>query len=207
MQVTLVNRGADPVIIDLLGDIKDEVYKIDLAAADGLAGVPGSVAYMTAEVEEHLHSQEWWFGISTDQSGDNWAADRLVPFQAISGNGDYGGDANDEAKVIGADDTPVGAGMTLFDMHRILIDAVSQGTVYKLRVVWGDGTMSEAILAGQYSESQFLFDSVNPQLSAGIPVDIRLPRLDVGTKVWVQCKNATDNATIDFYVGLHEYEG
>jgi hypothetical protein len=35
-----------------------------------------------------------------------------------------------------------------------------------------------------------------------------MPRGTCGTtKVWVQAWNATDNATIDFLVGLHEYEG
>ena len=40
----------------------------------------------------------------------------------------------------------------------------------------------------------------------GVPVSLRMPRLDSGVdKVWVQAKNATNDATIDFFVGVHEY--
>ena len=47
----------------------------------------------------------------------------------------------------------------------------------------------------------------NPQTGAGAPIDVRMPRIACGSKVWVQAKNATDNATIDFFCGGHEYPG
>ena len=38
--------------------------------------------------------------------------------------------------------------------------------------------------------------------------EVMMPRGTCGvTKVWFQAWNASDNATIDFLVGLHEYEG
>lgn len=157
------------------------------------------------EAEHHLHSPGYWFGKSADQSGSDWAADTLTSFQAISGNGVYGADANDEAKILGSSDTPFLTGSQKFDLHRILVKGVSAGTPYKLRIVWGTGTMAAAITALQYAETMVQFDSANPQLSAGIPIEIQMPRLAVGTQVWIQAKNATDNATIDFFIGLHEY--
>jgi hypothetical protein len=157
------------------------------------------------EVEEHIHTRERWFGKSADQSGNDWALDGLTPYQAISGNNAYGSDADDEAKVLGTDDTPVITGMTVFDLHRVLVVHVSQDSVYKMRFVYGTGTMAAAISAGQTSEIMVKFDAANPQQSAGIPFEVKMPRLAVDTKVWCQAWNATDDATVDFFIGLHEY--
>lgn len=156
--------------------------------------------------QQHIHSREYWYGKSGDQSGNDWGDETsLTPYRAISGNGDFGGDANDEAKVLGTDDTPIQTGGQRVDAHRILIVDVSVDTEYRLRVVWGTGTMADAITANQVSVVMVKFDSTNPQLSAGVPVDIRMPGFDNGSKVWIQAMNATNNATIDFYVGVHEY--
>lgn len=160
----------------------------------------------TKDTEHHLHTRERWFGKSADQSGNNWGADTLTPFRCISGNGVYGTDTDDEAKLIGSDDTPIVAGKTQFDFHRMLVVGVSVDTEFKLRLIWGTGTMADAITADQYSENMVKFDSLNPQLSAGIPIDVLMDKISSGMKVWAQCKNATNNATLDFYIGLHEYD-
>jgi len=182
--------------------------KIDSAPTDGLVGVEGSLAYRIHEIEKHFHSRGRWLGKLGTQTATAWADDTLTPYQAISGNDDYGGDVNDEALVVGTDDAPQITGMVKFDLHKVLITAVSVDTVYKLRIVYGSGTMAAAIIAGQYSEFMVKFDSSNPQQSAGIPFHVQMPRLTSGTdKVWIQAWNATDNATVDFFVGIHEYEG
>ena len=173
---------------------------------DAMQIVLDAIQDEVTEIEHHIHNKERWFGQSGDQSGNDWAADNLVPLDVISGNNAYGSDADDEAKVLGTADTPVIAGMTMFDFHRVLIVGVSQDSVYKMRIVWGTGTMADAITAGQTSEFMIKFDALNPQQSAGIPFDVRMPRLAVGTKVWIQAWNATDNATASFFIGLHEYE-
>lgn len=156
------------------------------------------------EIERHFHSPEVWFGISADQSGNNWAADTLNAYTCISGNGDYGADADDEALVIGSDDTPTAAGFVEFDVREILIVGVSANTAYKLRISWGTGTLAAAILAGNCSEFMLKFDTVG-NVDAAFPHRLQMPQLDSGIKVWIQCKNATDNATVDFFVGIHEY--
>ncbi|MCK5610257.1 hypothetical protein KAR91_50760 [Candidatus Pacearchaeota archaeon] len=142
------------------------------------------------------------------QDGTDWADDVLTPFVAISGNDAYGTDASDEAQVLGTADTPVVSGMVHFDLHRLLITDVGDSTPYKLRVVYGTGTQADAVTADQYTEVMIQFDAANPQLSAGIPVEVELPPGTAGsTKVWIDAWNATDNSEIDFLVGLHEYEG
>jgi len=130
----------------------------------------------------------------------------LTPFTAISGNNTYGVDADDEALVLGTSDTPLIAGMTRFDLHRIFIVDVSSDTPWKLRIIHGSGTMADAIAAGDYTEAVVMSDITNPQQSSGVPVELIMPRGVCGSdKVWIQAWNGTNNATIDFLIGLHEY--
>ena len=149
----------------------------------------------------HQHSFERWMGISANQSGNDWCLiEGLAPFQAISGSAAFGSDTSDEAKVIGTEDTPHILGRTNFDVHHILITAGSVATDCILRVIWGSGTMAEAISEGQFTNSMV------QEAKKGLPIEIHMPVLDAGIdKVWVQVKTATDNATIDFFVGVHEY--
>lgn len=158
----------------------------------------------TVHHDEHFHNRERWFGISGDQSGNDWAVEAgLTPFQAISGNGDFGGDPNDEAKVLGTDDTPAITNKKFFDLHRILVLTSSAATAYILRIVYGTGTMADAESAGQYTDVVFIRES---GVGRGAPISVMMPKLAVDNKVWIRAKNATDNATIDFLVGLHEYD-
>jgi hypothetical protein len=188
--------------------VNKDVNKVDSLRTDGLSGQANSLAYRVHEIEKHFHGRECWRGKKAAQTATDWADDTLSPFRAISGADDWGGDADDEAQVFGTDDTPFIAGNPKFDIHRILIVATSVDTHWKLRFVWGTGTMAAAIAANQFSCFMLKFDSANPQQSAGIPVDVMMPRLNSGVdKVWLQAWNATDNATIDFLVGTHEYEG
>lgn len=180
-----------------------------------IAGLSGGIAVIdtnvdstlaeTEIIEIHIHSRERWFGKLAVQTATDWAENNLSPYRAISGNNTYGSDANDEAQVLGTADTPIFVGSTRYDMHRIFVVAASSDTVYKLRFVYGSGTMADAITAGQYSTTMIKIDPA-VQSSPSVAHEIQLPRGTCGaTKVWVQAWNATDNATIDFFVGVHEY--
>ena len=154
------------------------------------------------EIEHHLHNRERWFGISADQSGNDWGIEAgLTPYRAISGAGVFGADADDEAKVLGTDDTPAIADMTMFDPHRIMVTASSKATDWVLRLVYGSGTMAASEGLGQYS------DMMVQEAKKGSPIDVIMPRTTCADcKTWIRAKNVTDNATIDFFVGIHEYE-
>ena len=190
------------------------VSKIDNQKCDGLLGTSNSLCYRTHEIEKHFHSRERWLSISADQSGTDWnesVSDSGVPdvFTAISGNDDYGSDANDEAKVIGTGDT-CGTGLTTytkFDLHEIIVEDASATSTYVLRIVYGTGTMADAISAGQYTETMFKRDTGAGE-AHGTPLPFNMPRGTWGTtKIWIQAKNTTDNADVDFYVGIHCYAG
>lgn len=186
----------------------DNIKKIDSLATDGLAGVSNSLAYRVHEIEKHFHSFERWLGKSADQSGNDWALeDSLTEFQAVSGTGAYGADADDEAKVIGTDDAALETGGVKFDLHRIFFKELSNDTPFIIRVVWGIGTMADAITAGQYTTAMAQNNPAGNK-AGGSPINIMMPRKTWGTdKIWVQAKNATNNATVDFFVGVHEYIG
>ena len=154
------------------------------------------------QTERHLHNRERWFSIAAPQTATDWGEQAsLAPYRAISGNGVFGVDANDEAQVLGADDTPAIAGMFTFDCHRLLITAASTATDWVLRLIYGSGTMADAETDGQYT------DVMGQEAKKGFPIEVIMPRCNCGThKLWVRAENATDNATIDFFVGIHEYE-
>jgi len=180
--------------------------QMDDLATNGLSGVVDSLAYRIETVEQHFHHRELWRGIKAVPTGTAWADDLLTPFRAISGSNTYGGDADDEALVLGTDDTPVESGHTKFDLHRLLIVALSTDTPWKIRVIWGTGTMGDAITAEQFTEIM-VQNNPNGAKAGGFPIDIMMPRLNSGAdQVWAQAWNATDNATCDFLVGFHEYE-
>jgi hypothetical protein len=128
-------------------------------------------------------------------------------YRAISGNGVYGADANDEAKLLGADDSIPIPGMIYGDIDEILIIANSSSTVYLCRLIHGTGTLEDAVIANQCTEFPYLRGNAdNVRKVMNIP-SMKIPLISGGlcTKVWVQCMNATDNATFDFVIGIHGY--
>ncbi len=167
-------------------------------------GVISTAAKTEAEItESHFHNREYWFGKLAIQTATQWAERAgLTPFVAISGAGNFGSDLNDEAQVIGSSDTPVRVGSLSFDFRRISFVDVSNATPWVLRIIHGTGTMGDAETAGQYSEIV-----AHQQTAAGQnkAQDLITERVLVGEKIWVRAKNGTNNATIQFLVGVHEY--
>jgi hypothetical protein len=172
---------------------------------------------MEAEyTEDHFHNKVRWYTKKTAQSATAWASPfegNLANFwRVISGNSVWGVDGShdptnppsDEAYLFGTADTltELGTGLTFGDFDKILIVANSSSTVYLVRFIWGTGTMGDAITAKQYTEAVFLRatgDSVRKVY------DMKMPKVEVNDKLWAQCANATDNATLDFILGVHAY--
>ncbi len=188
--------------------LPDETSKIDKKAIDGLTGVTDSLSYGIETLRNHNHSLERWFGISADQSGTDWALeDTTNNYRAISGAGVYGADANDEAKVIGTGDGPLVTGGVQFDLHRIFFLALSTDTIWTIRVIWDVTSMANGISNDRFS-TVMLMNNPSGNKASGLPAALQVPQLTWGTDmVWIQAKNATDNATADFYIGVHEYTG
>ena len=165
--------------------------------ATALASIAGEVT----EINDSIHAPVRWLGIAAPQTATNWGeVEGLTPYRAISGLGVFGADANDEALVIGTDDTPFIAGRTHFDVHRILVSAASNANPFVLRIIYGTGTIGDAQTANQYTD--FMLSDARK----GLSVPIHMPEGASGvTKLWVRAKNAADNATVDFFIGAHTH--
>jgi hypothetical protein len=177
------------------------------AFADGPFDTPTllkTVEQDTYETKNHIHGKEIWFGRHATQEDNVWALrDTLGLYRGISGANTWGVDAADTVKVIGSSDTPVQAGKKYFDMHKIFISASSQTDLWKIRFVWSTTNFAAGLAAGNISETVVTVNSAAARFS---PVQIMMPHLAAGTKVWAQVWNDTDNATLDFLVGIHEYD-
>jgi hypothetical protein len=175
-----------------------------MQAVNGVAVVEPIVEY----TEYHLHHKTRWFTKKTSQTETEWCSPlegNIANFyRAISESGAFGTNATDTAKLFGSADIPI-PGMTYGDFDEILVIANSSTTVYLCRIIWGTGTVAEAVAAGQYTEFPFLrgnADNVRKVMKVSCEkIPITIGGLDV--KVWLQCANASDDATFDFVIGIH----
>jgi hypothetical protein len=177
--------------------------KIDNKAVDGLTGVYNSLAYRVAEIERHFHSAGRWFGKATTASGEDHVADRIG-----SNNGAFQIDAGDNAwgawvQILGATDTPADTGKVYFDPHEIVITAAERTALYYIQIGRG-ASGAAALTAGTYTE--LALDLTDR--GGGAIVDVQTGRAPAGSKLWARCMCPGQNtATLDFVMGLHEYEG
>lgn len=165
-----------------------------------------NIEFEVGEIEHHLHNYERWFGISADQSGDNWALETgLTPYIVTSGDAVFGV----AIKLLGPDDTPEQSGKTVFDLHRILVSDLSVNTIYYLRIIEdvdGDNDADIAEGKGYYTDTPAITVDTNTNRAGGFPVDVLDKRLMDGLRAWAKVKNVTNNSTFSFYIGIHEYD-
>ena len=185
--------------------IKDQTDRIDNLTTLGLSGTHDSLAYRTGEIERHFHSYERWFeeaGTPTathkaDRIGTVGAADA---FQIDAGNDTWGS----WVQILGSEDTPAVAGNLHYDFHRLAITATERNDTYYLQIGFGESGAA-ALAANSYTAA--IFKPVSNQIDSA-PVTVQSRRQDAGTLAWARCMCPGQNtATIDFYFGLHEYEG
>lgn len=181
-----------------------ELNKIDRAASLGLAGTADSLGYRIGEIERHFHHWERWLGKAVTPSGETHVADKLgvgvLAFQIDAGNNDWGA----WTQILGSADTPVIAGSVKFDFHRLMITATERSAYSFIQFAFGD-VAATAFAAGNYSSIIFAPAGV---VGEQAPLDIQTRRIASGTKVWARTLCPGQNtATIDFYFGVHEYEG
>lgn len=177
---------------------------IDSATTQGLAGVSNSLAYRVHEIERHFHSYERWLELAAVPAAETHRADPAGSgagvFQIDAGNDDWGS----WLQILGSSDTPIGTGNTHFDLHRILITATERNAIYVVQIGFA-ATGAASLTADTYVEAVFI--PASNAVDSG-PVEIQSRRIAGGTKAWARCIcPGQDTATLDFMIGLHEYEG
>ena len=179
-----------------------ELTKIDSAAIDGLTGVEDSLSYEVAEIARHFHNRgRFWGAVAAPDETNAIEVNVSRPFVAASGNNTWGL----AIPICGTDDDPIDGLGTKHDPHLLLVTDTEEATPYRIRIIYGTGTSAAAISAGQWSETMFI-TSTGP-FSSGLPVEILMRRVDVGSKLWIQVWNATNSSEVDFFWGTHPYEG
>lgn len=145
-------------------------------------------------LDEHAHNNERWFGAKAGADETNALDTSLTPFRIDSGNNTWG----TALCIVGSGDTPFETDMTHFHLDGLSVVARERATPYLVRLAWG---ASYAVgIADPLTFTQRLIfpgDEHNEYL-------VRLPRLDVGTKVFAACWNEGNTGTLDFFIGIHE---
>lgn len=189
----------------IIGNKSSGDPKIDNQAVDGLEGTNNSLAYKVHEVERHLHSYERWMAAAAVPVGETHVADRIsdsvTPFQVDGGNNTWGA----WVQILGSTDLPVMVGRVKFDPHEILISNIEKvNTIHFLQIGFG-ASGAAALASGDYTELVLKSAAVATERQTK---RLQTRRKNVDTKVWARVW-ATGQASgkIDFFYGLHEYEG
>jgi hypothetical protein len=181
---------------------EDAAGKIDNKRVDGLLGTPDSLAYKVHEIERHLHSGGRWFGKAASPTATHFA-DRIgttiTPFQLDGGNNTWGA----WTQLFGSDDTPLRTGYAYFDPHQLILNDTQNASDYFIQI--GRGASGAAALT---AESYMEFVVVATVQKATEVIPLQTGRAPAGSLLWGRCWCVGSNTgTIDFWLGIHEYEG
>jgi hypothetical protein len=180
------------------GNLLGSAY-IDNAATLGLTGTSNSLAYRIAEVERHFHSYERWYGVAGTPSATHKAdqiAKDIAAFEIDAGNDAYG----DWVQILGSADTAL-----KFDLHELYFTyAETASTVHFVQIGFG-ATGADALTAGTYTEIIYRSGAA---VQREAPVVIQTRRQAAGTLAWARVlAYDKDTSKVQFYFGVHYYEG
>lgn len=177
----------------MAGHINGRADPLDMIVSDVVLAANESL-----EVATHHHSRERWLatlsGTANRVATDNGTSGFLV----TSGNDTYG----TAVQILDTNGTPVIAGHTQFDIHRLYITDVQNAALYRIRILYGSSA-AVALSSGDYTDAIYRVDNVGSDRK---PLEIQIPKIPSGTKVWASVWCAAQNAqTFTFLFGIHEY--
>ena len=186
----------------ILDGVRD-IDRVDSHSTRGLLGATNSLAYRVHEIERHLHSGGRWFESAAVPAANTHMADAIGTgggaFQIDAGNDDWGA----WVCILGSSDTPIRTGYAYFDPHQLIIEATEKAKTHFIQIGRG-ASGAAALTAGTYTE--FLYCATG-QKDAGI-IELQTGRAPAGSILWARCMIPSEaTGTVDFYFGLHEYEG
>ena len=192
---------------EVLTEVNDnkEVLNAILIEVTDNKEVLNAVLTEVAEIETHLHSYEIWMEKAAVPAGETNIADEigtvggLGAFRIDAGNNTWGA----WVQILGSADTPVRTGKTVFDFHKIVVEASEKNETYFIQI--GLGTSgADALTTECFTE--IVLEPLTNQVDSA-PIIVQTERRPSGTKAWARCMCPGQNtATIDFYIGFHEYD-
>ena len=194
--------------IEILQDSLDDVLAdLDVVqdSLDAISPTVDDILTEAYEIETHLHSYERWLGAAASADGEIHVADsinpNITPFRIDAGDDTWGS----WVQILGSSDTPVQTGKTYFDFHKIYIYGLEDNQkLYLVQIAFGpDG--ATALSTDDYTEFMYqgYLAAVGDQGWSGMQSE----RWAAGTKVWARCCTPDDDTnTMDFYIGIHEYD-
>jgi hypothetical protein len=160
------------------------------------------IAGEVSEIDRHVHNLERWWGVIQGADETNAIHHGLDPFKPVSGNNTWGA----AIPICGTADNPVLAGQTEFDAHRLLVVSLDDETdPWRVRIIYGTGTVEAAIAAEQWTEVMVIANAVPGNRAGGVPVDVRMIPVPIGTKLWAQAWSDTLSEVLHFFWGAHGY--
>ena len=189
------------VIMAYIKQLVTNTRTLEEVASTGLLGVVDSLAYKVAEIRSHHHGWERRYGVAvaadaTHKMDPISDGNAVVPFRIDAGTSDWG----DWVQVIGSADTVLS-----FDFHNIMVVA-AEGANKTWFLQFGIGATGAGMLTDEtYSELVFTPQSVNGRPTSIHSMSDKAPAGSLG---WARCLcRDTDTHWLDFYIGMHFYEG
>lgn len=140
-----------------------------------------------------------WYGIRVPQTTESWGdPNSMVPYTAYSGNNDWG----PAVQILGSADTLTPGALT-GDANEVMIMSSSENTLYRCRFIWSSSTLQEGLNKNQWTE--FVYIKTNSDHSAQTK-SVSSPQVSATDRVWFQCRNVTNNASISFVASVRTYD-
>lgn len=138
----------------------------------------------------------------TEHVCDDITTGSLSPFQIDAGNDDWG----TWVRIMGPEDTPNRPDKTKGDLHKIQVVAAETTEVETFIQIGCGASGAAALAAYAYSTVPYLTAAANFDSEA--PIEFMARRFTAGDTLWARCMAIGENTmTLDFYFGLHEYDG
>ena len=168
----------------------------------GPGGNTAKILEEVTEIERHLHSAGSWFEAATTPSGTTHVADRIGvgsgAFQLDAGNDTWG----TWVQILGSADTPARTSQVYFDPHEIVVSDTERTATYFVQFTRG-ASGETGYSAGSYTE--FVYHAGTNKYT-GI-IEVQTGRAPANALIWARCMvPGADTGTMDFYIGVHEYD-
>jgi hypothetical protein len=146
-----------------------------------------------------------WYGLAATPDAELHRADRMAdeiqPFTLLTGSKTFG----NWVQILGSSDTPLVAGMKLFNINEFLVTVTDSTTAFIMQLVSGESADIAAKIAAEKFD-EFPYIAATVANDSGI-IELKRLKIEAGTKVWCRACCMNESAkSISFYFGLQEFD-